>query len=382
MGNNAEVNSTATLITAVILSFVGAEIFLVLPMILAAAARDLALTEAQIGFLATASMAGAAVSSMLSVFWVRRVNWRLCAGLGLVTLSASQLLAIALHSYSGLLLTLAVAALGGGAVYSLAITVLSDRRNADRGFGFSLTAQVAFQVVGLLVLPHITRMGGLTAVLGILVILPLLAVFILRWLPVAGNAITASRIAEVIKQPLALYALGGCALFFFNVGVFWSYIERMGHAEGFGPERIGVGLAIGVAVGMLGSLSGSWLGDSIGRLRALSLGTLGTVLSLVFLTKGMSFWTFVAAVGLYNFVWNFSLVYQYAVVSSVDRTGRCVAVAPAFHAAGATLGPSAAALYVTANNFLAVNLLASASVIVSLLFFAPAVLLSQPPHHE
>ena len=50
MGNNAEVNSTATLITAVILSFVGAEIFLVLPMILAAAARDLALTEAQIGF--------------------------------------------------------------------------------------------------------------------------------------------------------------------------------------------------------------------------------------------------------------------------------------------------------------------------------------------
>ena len=84
-----------------------------------------------------------------------------------------------MHSYSGLLLTLAVAALGGGAVYSLAITVLSDRRNADRGFGFSLTAQVAFQVVGLLVLPHITRMGGLTAVLGILVILPLLAVFII-----------------------------------------------------------------------------------------------------------------------------------------------------------------------------------------------------------
>ncbi len=378
MSNTTQIEHTATLVVAIILTVVAAEIFLVLPMVLAAAAGDLQLSEQQIGFLAAATMSGAAVSSMLAVFWVRRVNWRLCAGLGLTLLASTLWLAILLHSYASLLVLLTIASIGGGAVYSLAITVLSDRSNSDRAFGFSLTAQVAFQVVGLLVLPHVTKAGGLSAVLAILGVLPVLALLTLRWLPAHGNTVTASRISEVIRQPRAMLALAGCLMFFFNIGVFWAYIERMGNAEGFSAERIGMGLAIGVAVGMLGSLTGSWLGAGLGRLRALILGTLGTLVALALLTKGMSFWVFVVAVGLYNYVWNFSLVYQYSVVTTVDSTGRCLAVAPAFHASGGALGPAVAAFYVSTDSFLAVNLLAAVAVIVSLMLFAPAVLLRAP----
>ena len=61
MSDSAPVDRTATLIIAIILTFVGAEIFLVQPMVLAAAAGDLGLTEAQVGFLAAATMGGAAL---------------------------------------------------------------------------------------------------------------------------------------------------------------------------------------------------------------------------------------------------------------------------------------------------------------------------------
>ena len=146
----------------------------------------------------------------------------------------------------------------------------------------------------------------------------------------------------------------------------------MGSAEGFAAATIGVSLAAGVSVGMIGSLSAAWLGNRFGRVRALTIAAVGTVIAVAMLTRGMSIAIFVIGVAIYNFMWNFSLTYQYAVVAAGDETGRSVAVTPAFHAMGGAIGPAVAALYVSSANFMAVNILAAMGAMISLVLFMPA----------
>jgi hypothetical protein len=212
--------------------------------------------------------------------------------------------------------------------------------------------------------------------LGVFIAMEVIGLFLVRWLPLTGKALP-TRVSKVavINMPVLL-ALGGCFFFFFNVGAVWAYIERMAVLAGFEPQQIGIGLAIGVSLGIPGALLASWCADRFGRIGPLAVGAVGTVLSLVLLGEGMAFYTYVLAAALYNFVWNFSLTYQYAAVNAVDPGGRGVAAAPAFHGAGAAVGPAMAALYVTETNLVAVNVVAGIAVVLSLLLFVVAISLA------
>jgi hypothetical protein len=239
-------------------------------------------------------------------------------------------------------------------------------------FGFFITGKVVFQVLGLLFLGLFTLPGGFDRLMQGLATLVAVGLALTYWLPRSGRTGPLVTIADVLKQGRATSALFGCLFFFFNVGCIWAYIERIGNAAGFTPEQLGIGLAIGVSVGMLGALTASWQGIRFGHMHPLGAGTLGTIVSVIFLRADMHLAGFIAAVAVYNFFWNYSLTYQYAVVAAADRSGRCVAVTPAFHAAGGAIGPAVAALLLTPGSFLAVNLLAIASVVVSMLLFVPA----------
>jgi hypothetical protein len=103
------------------------------------------------------------------------------------------------------------------------------------------------------------------------------------------------------------------------------------------------------------------------------VGAAGTVVAVILLSEGMSLPSYVIAAALYNFVWNFSLTFQYATVNAVDETGRSVAVAPAFHGAGATAGPALAAFCVSEESLAAVNWLSGVAVLVSFALFAGAI---------
>jgi MFS family permease len=153
----------------------------------------------------------------------------------------------------------------------------------------------------------------------------------------------------------------------------WTYIERMAVLAGFESQQTGIGLAIGVSFGIPGALLASWCGDRFGRVAPLTVGALGTVLALALLNQAMPFAAYVLAAALYNFVWNFSLAYQYAAVNAVDPGGRGVAAAPAFHGAGAAVGPALVALYVTQTSLVAVNIAAGIAVMLSLLLLVWAI---------
>ena len=354
------------------LSIVGAAAFLIMPVVLGASVTKLQLDESNVGYLASMLMVGSVVSAVSALYWARSINWRVAARTALVIQGTGLVLTTQFDEFAAVAGLFILVSLGGGATYSLALTILSDHVESERLFGYSITGQVAFQVVGLMLLEHFTSPGGFDRLMMGLGAMVGLGLVLTVWLPSRGKTVRALSAVSVFRQGRATSALFGCLFFFLNIGVVWAYIERIGQGAGYEPSQLGTALAIGVSVGMLGALTASWQANRLGRLVPLALATVGTIASIAFLRVDVSLIVFVIAVAVYNFFWNYSLTYQYAVVAAADESGRCVAVAPAFHAAGAAIGPAVAASLVSPGSLFAVNLLAMGGATISLLLFAPA----------
>jgi len=366
-----DVNDASAKYTAIYLSTIGISAFLVLPLLVGAVADNLYFNDSQIGFLASAELAGSAVGSVIALFWVRSANWRIAVSIALLILGCANLFSILIDSFLPLISIRFLAGIAAGSVLSLSLTALSDTRNPDHSFGLSVAAQVAFQVFGFVILPSVVEVWGVDGIYFLLGALVLSSLVTVRWLPPRGAIKTIPGKMKLSLSPRALMGLVGCTMFLVNVGCFWTYIERMGVAAGFTSKFIGVGLAAAVAVGIIGALTASWLRDRYGRLRPLAVATLATVVSVIMLVEGMGAITFLVAAGIYNFVWNFAIPYQYAAISTADSSGRLIVLVPGFQGVGLSIGPAIAALFVTSDNYLAVNIIAAVSVIISLVLFIP-----------
>ena len=368
-----EVNRTSAVVAGVGLSVVAVAAFLVLPVVVGAAVGSLGLNEQQVGFVASGIMAGSALSSIFTIFWIRRVDWRRAGCVALGLLLAGHMGAMFTDTAMLFALCQFTASLGGGAAYSLALTSLSDHRHPDRCFGYSIAAQVSFQVIGMLALPELVSYWGMTGLLAVFSAMALAGLLLLGLLPRSGADVVHQPIGRSLLRPRVLAALFGCFFFFFNVGVVWTYIERIGAAAGFDAGTIGNSLAIGVAFGIPGALAASWCGNRLGRLLPLAIGAALVVAALaLLLDEGLATNSYILALVLYNFAWNFSLAFQYAAVNAADETGRSVALAPAFHGAGGAVGPAVAALLVTTDGLTAVSLLAGLATLLSLVLFVLA----------
>lgn len=365
-------------IAAIVLSVIGAATFLLMPVLLGAAVTAFNFSESDVGGVAALLMAGNALSAASALFWVRLLDWRRVCRTALLL----QGLALIAASRGGDFLTvgswLLCASLGGGSVYSLALTVLSDHKLSDRVFGYAITAQVAFQLMGMLMLSYFSAPDGFTELMWGLAGLVAVGLVLAGWLPRRGKVGETGAILSILRQRKVGMALLGCLVFYFNVGCIWAYVERMGSAAGFTPEGLGNALALGVAAGMAGSLTASWQGPRFGRVVPLAWGAAGTVLAAAFLLPTVGLTVFVVALALYNFVFNYSLTYQYAVIAAADQSGRCVAVAAAFQMAGGAMGPAVAALLITPGSFIAVNALAAIGAIAGFGLFLSAARVARP----
>lgn len=359
-------------VAAVGISFISIASFLILPLFVSEALHSLGFSEKQAGLFASVVMLGSTLSAVLAAIWVRRIDWHKALFLALAGLLAGNFISIFTDQFLPFLIAQFLVGFCGGAAYSLALTALSDSDQPDRYFGLSVAAQVTFQVIGLMAGPYLANFGGIDALLVCLVVLDVAALFLVRWFP-ANSKATVSNGDRASPLTLAtMLALSGCFFFFFNVGCYWTYIELIGGAAGIDKEQIGLSLAGGVSLGIAGALFASWSGERFGRLGPLGIGAVGTVIAVTFLGAGLDATTLFISAALYNFAWNYSLPFQYATVNAIDRSGRGVAAAPAFHGAGGAAGPAVAAYVVTSESFHAVNYLVAGSVLISIVLFVLA----------
>jgi predicted MFS family arabinose efflux permease len=354
----------------VVLSVVSIAPFLVLPLFVQAVARDLRYGDAQIGIFSSVVGAGSMLSAIAAVLWIRKVAWRPAALASLALVAASQAACLVLNDAAAWFLGLqCLAGFAGGTLYSLALTALSDGPQAERGFSFSVAAQVAFQVAGLAGGPVLLTHAGLAGLLVAMVVLALLGIPAAAGLPDSHHrAIVAPPLRHLFRRRMAL-ALGGCCLFYCNIGVYWTYIERIGNAAGHAPQDVANCLALGVALGLPAALVGAWLGNRAGRTAPLAASALLVVAAAALALGRPGLGQLAASVLAFNLAWNLALPYQYAAVNALDQSRRGVAVTPAFSAAGIAAGPAIAAAVVAPGDYAAVLGLTAAAALASALCF-------------
>jgi len=163
-------------------------------------------------------------------------------------------------------------------------------------------------------------------------------------------------------------------MFFVNVGAYWTYIELMGLARGMTARTVANGLAMGISAGVLGAVLAWALGDRIGRLWPIGIGAILTVIAASLVSGSFGVGAFVASGLLYFFAWNYSYVYQLALINAVDPTGRAVAVSQAFGYAGGSTGAGAAAWLLRPGDYSAVVWVTATAVCLSTALFALAPL--------
>jgi MFS family permease len=359
-----------TIAAAVALSVIAVSPFLILPLFVEGVVADLHYTQSQVGFFSALVGLGSMISALAAGIWVRRVRWHATARLALAGLLVASAISLRFHERAPFLLAMLLAGLAGGALYSLALTVLSDGANPDRNFGFSVAGQVAFQVAGLLLGPSLLRWQGINGLLLVILAISAAGWLLVRPLPADGGASAAAAgDGSLLSLPMCL-ALGGCFLFYFNVGVYWTYIELIGRAAGHDAQAVANTIAVGVACGLPGALLAAWLGERFGRVLPLAIGA-ALVVAAVLLVRGAPGIAQLAWSGvLYNFAWNYSLAYQYAAVNALDTSGRAVAVSPALAAAGIAAGPAVAGFLVGGDDYTSVIWLTSAAAVASAAAFA------------
>lgn len=325
--------------------------FCILPTVVAGTQLSLNFSAREVGVLSALFMAASVIGSTLSKFWIRRVSWPAAARLTLLGMAAANALCLVFHEREAFLALQCVAGFFGGSLYSLTLTVLADGKTPDRDFGIVIAAQVVFQGGGLMAGPLLLRTGGINAVLTLFIVLCAASLFVTGLLPIRGRTVAGRVALRSILTPWALTALAGCFCFFLNTGCYWTFIELIGHDAGFSEAQIARYLVIGVGAGFIGAVTASVLGARYPRNALLGVGAIMIVVSVGLLAGHVGVMEFVISSCLLNFSWNFSVAYQYAAVNAVDTTGYAVALAPAFHGAGAAVGPAIAALLVAPQQY-------------------------------
>ena len=352
----------------------GSAILYVLPAYLGELSSQLGLNEAQMGSISAAENIGIALASILGMFWLARVDRRQLAAAGAVFCVLLNLVAFGSRSFDWLVVTrFLVGLLGEGILFSLAFVVLGSTRDPERSFGIGLTAVVMFGSLVLGTSTLLDRVPHGTGALLPLALLPLGIFLALRWMPRGAPAAPggASAAATRPNARLAVLAVAGMALWFAAPGAFWTFAESAAAARKIPGETIGLALAVGNAAGLLGSVVAAWQGVRWGRFGPITIGTgllCASVAAYGHCTSGVAL---ASALSAFNIFWNYSTVYEMALVVALDPGGRATLGISAAQVIGFAAGAFFSGLVITGASYAALPVVVAVFAAGGWLLFAP-----------
>lgn len=344
---------------------------MLLPYIAGAAQRDLHFDAQQVGLLTAALLGGVIVVMASSVFWVRRIDWRVLVGFGSVLAFIAFAGAAQARSFELLAAMLALSSIGNGVIYAPALCLLGDTPDPDRHFGRAFFLQIVLGGLAGFITTELGQQWGMRGVMLLLAALYLLPLATLPWLPRAStqqNALV-SRHATLGAAPM-YGGLVGMLLLTIGPTAAWVFFEAIGVAAGFATRSVGNVIAAGLLLGAFGALLSGAAGTKFGRLLPLSAATAGLVVvfATAILTRSLAIYA--ACAFAFQFLWNFSLSFQYGAVSQADASGRLIVLAPVFQGVGAVLAPAMAGALIHDNDYWSAVVLAAVTAGPGLLLVA------------
>ena len=368
-----------SLTIGVYMALTGYAVMVGMPVISTSWVENLGFTDDQVGYVAGIDQLGFAVGAVAAFLTVARVDRRfltICAAF--VAISAN-LLCIYYQSYEHTLVLRFIAGIGAGTFTGIAVATIGGHSRPAFAFAVELFAFAFTQAGELKFLPYLSIEGMYIA----FAVSFAVAILFISWLPRRPAADSMDIEVDVEETggdhhvehrhvPLWVPWLVMVAVVFtyIDIGGYWAYVELATVGTAADPDWVADMLVYTSFFSIIGCLFAVLLSNRFGLSKPL-LFTLVFQASIVFmLVFGITNMTVMISMFAFNFCWIFVDIYQAAVISNVDRSGRYVSLLPAAHGLGNALGPAMAATVLTWNfGYNGVFIMcASASIIAMLVY--------------
>ena len=336
---------------------------LVAPALAAQLGMELGIGPSQIGTYFFVENGAFSAASLLSLYWLGRVNVRVVGLIALAVFIVGNFATpLVLPDYTGLLLIRAFTGFGGGTLMVLSMISAQDAENPDRVFGYWVVGQLVAGAVGLALLPYLFSTFGLQSfyiILGAITLLltPLYKGFLA---PAAADVSKADSSTNGRFVVLATLTVAAILAFYIAIGGVWTFASMAAEQAGIEGASIGTILAIASLFGIAGALIAAFLGGRSARQAMLLLGYAILVLSVAGLAMLDGGVAYIIAVCAFKFAWTFVLPFIIAEVAGRDPSGRLVACTTLIIGTGLSLGPLFAGTMLEAGWSLTAVFLAAA----------------------
>lgn len=334
------IEGLAPMAAGIWITVVGVTALLILPLIVGVLSDYGNFTVIQIGYLASADMAGMGLVSGLSVFWVRKVNWKIAALLGLLLMVISNIITVEVTDFWLMLVVRILAGIGGGVALSVGLACQSDCRLADRSFSYFVALEFILTSIGFVVLPSLTEKFGMAGVMYVLAGMAISAIVACLFIPNKGVKKEIKEGGPSAFSMKGVLVLLGCLLFFTSQGGLWAFIERIGISDGLEVKAVGSILAITSYAGLVGALGAVWLRERLGFFMALLLMGIGELCFMAMLLGNIDYWLFLGSLIIFQFCWALATPLLMSVVNFIDRSGKLILLVMAVAKIGYAIGPA------------------------------------------
>jgi len=365
--------SAESIVAVMIVGIVGVLIAGLQPQLLGALAREGRLTDTQLGLTATIELLAMGLAAGATGLLIKPVRLRAITGAATILLVLADCATPSL-SGGGIMLARIVAGLAGGVLIWITIGMIARAAMPERWAGIYLMTQTLaqFGVATILAaaIPVSGAHGGFLALGGI----SLIALLCLPFLPRAYPPLERGAETTALPPPAGVAALVSVLIYLaFVVGI-WVYLEPLALRGGVNSSAVALAVPIGLGAQVAGALLATLI---VGRVSALWVVLASAATNLVLLAifgSGAPASVFLAATGMFGFLWMFVMPFQLDLVIRADPTRRAATLIGGAQLIGSSLGPLLASLLVgekQVGNVLwmgAACILASSVIIVGLQF--------------
>ena len=360
------------ILSAVVLSALGALFYNLLPMFLGVAQDYRELDNRSIGLLSSMFFAGFTLTTGTAFFWIRRINWRRVTWLALAVACLALLMAGYTRSYGLLMLCVFIAGGAFSTAYGIAATALSDTSNTARWYGLKISAEAMLGAVGLFVLPGtLVASYGFMGMMAGMVLAVILLAPALSWLPSAGKTqlgIDGTRKLLPAHLKLAVWiGLFAASAFMFSATMIWAFVERLASTAGFEQVLVGKILSLTLVFAVLGSLLAVVLGDRFGSGKPFAVATIIFLIALAWLSQTTTVTDYAIGTCLLTLSIGLGITYVITIVAELDMDGRYVVLTVPAIGVGVMSAPAIGGWLTASQDYSAIFVVGSVTVILSLL---------------
>ena len=326
------------------------------PIIVGVLVDDGGFTDRAAGFTAGFGAIGSVLIALICALTIHRLPLQRLALIGISAAALSNVACALLYENHELFYLLrGFNSFGDGAGYAAVMSTFARERNSERCYGLFMMLQFGLAAVGLWALPTylpeltVTQlflgMASLNAVaLGLAFFIPNTAAL------AEGISIRASE-WRLLASVTALSGLVALCFFEASNTSTDAFIERIAVYAGLSDAEIGASLGIASLMGVPGAFAILWVGSRFGHARPVLVGVAVGALSLYWLLQAESYGSFVLWASVHSITWAFTTPYIQSILADMDPGGAVVTAGGIASGAGGGLGPSAAAMLVSADNY-------------------------------